>query len=411
MTDCLRRSVVLVAVAAGVLGGITPPAVAAGPPSWSTAAERGIQELMGSGDSSPVGWESRSGLWGAHSAPYWWQSALAVGTLVRYADRTRALDPAVHRVLLRTYQLNLRRPGTSHPANFINRFLDDTGWWGLAWLAASRYELYGRRDEADAARFLVVAETDAAYIGRQPRPCGGVEWGTGYGPDTITNAEFVALTAELARYRQAIGPFYDAHRAASWLTTARDAWAWLRASKLVNLRTGEVTADSLSPKSCQARGGPVTYTQGEVAEALVQLGRAANDPSYDVRAEAFLRYALLPSSGFISNGVLQDHCELVSPNCTALPTRLDVTAFKGLFMQAVDDWTNITQRHDFAAFLRAQANAIVNRAILGATSHAPGCRSPHTCQFGFSWARRLSPMLVTVGTQESALDALIAVRR
>jgi hypothetical protein len=363
---------------------------------------------MGSGDGSPVSWDSTSALWGGKSAPYWWQSGLAVLTLARYAARAHDLAPAVQRVLLRTYAQNIRRPGTSQPQNFANRFMDDTGWWGLAWLAASEYELAYRHDRVDAAKFLTVAEWDASYIARQPRPCGGVEWGVGYGPDTISNAELVVLTSELAQYRQA-GPFGDPRRASMWLREANRTWGWLRASGLVDLHSGEVVADSMDPKSCQRRGGPVTYTQGEVAQGLVQLGLAAHDPSYDDRAAEFLRYALQPTSGFVFRGVLQDHCEPLSPNCSALPTRLDVTAFKGLLVQAIDDWSRVTKRSDFSRFLRAQASAITSRDIFGATPRARGCRTPHTCQFGFSWARSLSPMLVTVGTQESALDALTAV--
>ena len=382
---------------------------ASGSLSWPTAASRGIQELNGSGDGSAVGWDSATGLWGGRTAPYWWQSGLAVLTLSRYASRTHSVSPAVQRVLLRTYGQNVRRPGTSQPVNFANKFMDDTGWWALGWLAASQYELAYRHDRGNAAKFLAVAEWDASYIARQRRPCGGVEWGVGYGPDTISNAELVVLSAELARYRQATGPFHDAGKASRWLAEANRTWGWLRKSGLVDLRSGEVAADSMSPGSCQLRGGPVTYTQGEVAQALVQLGLAAHDSSYYNRAAAFLRYALQPASGFVFRGVLQDHCEPLSPNCSALATRLDVTAFKGLLVQAIDDWSRVTGNGEFSGFLRAQATAITSHDILGATPRAPGCRSPQTCQFGFSWARVLNPMLVTVGTQESALDALTAV--
>jgi hypothetical protein len=392
-----------------LLGWCVPAIAEAASPSWPTAASLGVQELMGSGDGSPVGWNGSTGLWGGKTAPYWWQSGLAVLTLARYSARTHSTSPAVQRVLLRTYAENVRRPGTSQPVNFGNKFMDDTAWWGLAWLAASQYELTFRHDQADAAKFLTVAEWDASYIARQSRPCGGVEWGVGYGPDTISNAQLVALTSELAQYRQAAGPFHDAAKASKWLGEANRTWGWLRSSGLVDLGSGEVGADSMSPQSCQLRGGPVTYTQGEVAQALVQLGLAAHDPTYYDRAAAFLRYALQPASGFVFRGVLQDHCEPQSPNCSALPTRLDVTAFKGLLVQAIDDWSRVTKRADFSRFLRAQASAVVGRDILGATSRAPGCRSPRTCQFGFSWARPLSPMLVTVGTHESALAALTAV--
>jgi hypothetical protein len=233
----------------------------------------------------------------------------------------------------------------------------------------------------------------------------------GYGPDTITNAEFVALTAELAQYRRAAGAFHDARKSSSWLSSAHRAWSWLDRSGLIDAASGAVVADSLDPRSCHPRGGSITYTQGEVAEALLQLGQALRDPTYSTRAAPFLRYTLDRANGFLLHGVLQDHCEAQSPNCSSFPNRLDVAAFKGLFVLAVDDWSRSTRSKEFSAFLRGQATAISTQAILGATPRAPGCRSPHTCQFGFSWARALSPMLVTVGTQESALQALTAVLR
>jgi hypothetical protein len=404
-----RRLTILAACATGIALGGAPAAAASGSPSWSTAASRGIQELIGSGDGSPVGWDSHTGLWGGSSAPHWWQSGLAVLTLVRYAHRTRDVTPSVHNVLIRTYQLNRSGAGPNQQSNFTDRFLDDTGWWALAWLAAARYELLDRHDQLDASHFLLMAESDAAYIARQPRACGGIVWGTGYGPDTITDAEFVALAAELARFRQASGPFRNPKLASQWLADARRTWAWLKGSGLIDVSTGEVAKDSLTPGSCQLRGGPVTYTQGEVAEALVQLGLALHDSSYYVPAGAFLRYAADPANGFILRGILQDHCEPESPNCSALAIRLDVTAFKGILVQAFDDWTRVTRSREWVGFLRAQATAIAAHDILGATARSPGCRSARTCQFGFSWARPLSPMLVTVGTQESALDAFTAV--
>ena len=132
-------------------------------PSWWVAASRGAQELMGSGDGSVVAWNPQTGLWGGHSGPHWWQSALAITTLVRYAERTNDRSPAIQRILVQTYQRG------RHRNDFTNQDMDDTEWWGLAWLAASRYELHYLHDQADAATFLATAEADAASVAGQPR--------------------------------------------------------------------------------------------------------------------------------------------------------------------------------------------------------------------------------------------------
>ena len=93
------------------------------------------------------------------------------------------------------------------------------------------------------------------------------------------------------------------------------------------------------------------------------MGNALNDPSYYRTAARFLRYVLDPSHGFVVNGVLQEHCEAIAL-CTrnSLGNRYDITAFKGIFVQAVADWTAATGSHEFEPFLEAQARAVVRNA-------------------------------------------------
>src|SRR5579884_878880 len=221
-------------------------------PSFAAAAREGIAELLGSGDGSIVGWRYANGLWGGHIKPNWWQSALAMLTMVRYAERTHSLNPVYQRVLLRIYARNIYKPLSTARQDFANEFNDDTGWWGIAWLEASRYELYDRHDVADARRFLAVAEWDARHINGWPRTCGGIGWAINRPPDTATSAEFITLTAELTSYRNTPGIFYDPNLASTWLGEASRALAWLENERLINLRTGTVT-DSLTA-SCQRQG-------------------------------------------------------------------------------------------------------------------------------------------------------------
>jgi hypothetical protein len=79
----------------------------------------------------------------------------------------------------------------------------------------------------------------------------------------------------------------------------------------------------------------------------------------------------------------------------------------------VSDWTAATGSKEFEPFLRAQARAVVRNATEGPTRNGL-CLSAHSCQFAFSWAVPFShtpytEQLATVGTQESALSALLAV--
>jgi hypothetical protein len=388
---------------------VTAPAAAAGAPSFGTAASRGMQALLGNGKQSVVAWDPKTGLWGGHIQANWWQSALAVTTLVRYAERVRSTAPIYQHVLTRTYQLNIYKPHATARREFANQFMDDTGWWGLAWLAASQYELYFRGDRKEAAKFLSTAEWDARYIAQQPRPCGGIPWSIGTPPDTVSNAEFIALTAGLARYRLAAGPFYNPSLAAAWRSDAESALSWLESSGLIKLQTGSVL-DSLNG-SCHVIGGSLTYTEGEVAEALTQMGAMLGDSAYYQSALAFLEYAINPASGLTSDGILREHCEATAGACGQVQFKLDLPAYKGLFVNALADWSQATRSGAFNGFLRAQANAVINNALRGAHNNVTHCATPATCEFAFHWSGEPdpSPLGITLGGQESGLDALTAV--
>ena len=393
----------------GTLQRIRVPALNAAAPTFGFAAREGIAELLGSGDGSIVGWRYETGLWGGHIKPNWWQSALAMLTMVRYAERIHSDSSIYQRVLQRIYARNIYKPLSTAKRDFANEFNDDTGWWGIAWLEASRYELSVRHDAADAAKYLAVAEWDARYINGWPRPCGGIGWAINRPPDTATSAEFITLTAELTSYRNTPGIFYDPQLASTWLGEATTALAWLENERLINLRAGTARDDLTA--SCQRDGGTLTYIQGEVAEALVQLGNALRDPSYYAYAFNFLRYTLSPQSELSFHGVLEERCERFSGQCSHLGFHLDLPAYKGIFVNAVSDWSTATRSSVFGPFLRTQAVAVLNDTIRGPQGQPARCATPQTCQFAFSWIGRSEPpsLGVTLGGQQSALDALIAV--
>jgi hypothetical protein len=426
MRKLIRWSLVIAAVVAGVYllsagaetrstrASIAPPVatvgIAPGAPSFTLAASRGVQELI-NGDHA-VAWNPQTGLWGGHTRPNWWQSALATLTLVRYLERTRNLDPLYQRVLLRIYQRNVYKPLSTAKRDFANEFMDDTAWWGLAWLEASRYELYYRHDRADAAKFLAVAEWDASYIVAAPRQCGGIVWALRRSPDTVTSAEFIALAAKLASYREEPGVFHNAQKASQWLTDARYVMNWLKHSGMVDLHMGYII-DRIDGGCHKFVGGPLTFTEGEMADALTQLGIALHQRFYFRLASRFIRYVLNYKSGLIAHGILQEHCESLSGACHGNRNRLDIPAFKGVFVQAVADWTAATGRRTFLRFLQNQAAAVVDNAIVNPNNQPANCSTVTSCRFAFIWGRSLDPgpppVPVTVASQESAIDALTAV--
>jgi hypothetical protein len=404
-------------------------------PSFKTAAREGMYELIGwhpnghgSGTFSidgnnVVSWNYNSGLWAGAELAHWWQSALALRTVVRYLERTGTTSPYYQQVLLRTYRLEVQHPIAIASSYFVNKFGDDTAWWGLAWLEAANYELHYVHDTSAARTFLWTAEYDARYIERLKKSCGGIVWQVGFPSDTITNAEFTSLAAELYAFRNAPGPFHDEAQAQVWLRDARADLSWLEHSGLVDMKRGRVL-DRMT-RSCKPKAGPLTYTQGEMAEALIQMGNALHQRSYYRQAKRFLDFATLRrnSNMVTRQGIMQQPCESNRGRCVPKPDRgrlsgtptetwLDQLSYKGVLGEAIDDYVTATGSTRYAAFLRRQATAIVNNAITDPKGRPGNCSSPSTCRFVFYWAWPLNPsrpMIVNTATEMSALDVLTGV--
>jgi hypothetical protein len=398
-------------------------------PSVSKAAREGFYELIGwhggagwnTDGNNIVSWNYSSGLWGGSELSHWWQSAMALRTTVRYLERTDTTGPIYQQVLERTYRLEADHPLAIASSHFVNMYGDDTAWWGMAWTDASNYELRYAHDMSDAATFLRVAEYDARYLTRMPKQCGGVVWQLHYPTDTVTNAEYIVMMAQLYSYRMAPGPFHNPAQARVWLNDARSDLHWLEHSGLVNMQDGKVM-DHMT-RSCHTQDGPLTYTQGEMADALVQMGNALHDPSYYAQAAKFLNFATSHRSHMVtSSGIMQQPCEARKNRCvpadkangalagTPVETWLDQLSFKGILGEAIDDYTLATHSTRYQSYLHRNATAIVDNAIRNEQRRPGDCSSALSCQFVFYWAWPLNPslpMLVSTATQMSALDVLI----
>jgi hypothetical protein len=388
------------------------------PPTVEQAARAGIIEFADPShgvDANPDGpldwqWNYVTGLWGGHAISHWWESAMALRTLARYLEVTRNTDPGFQTILMRTYRREIFNPFAIAKPYFVNDFGDDSAWWGLAWLDASKYELTVRHDTAAARKFLKLAEYDANYVTKQPKMCGGVEWKIGYPPDTITAAEYATLVAELYSYTSGPGAFHSA-RASRWLDNALWTMAWLERKHLINVRTGQIR-DRLDPTCKQLIAGGLTYTQGQVADAFVALGSALHNAAYYQQADTFLKWALSKKSGMVNgNGILQEPCERNRDACTSQPTYLDILSWKGILMEGISDYTTATGSPEYVFFLRHQAKVITDNAIRQPDGQPGNCDAPVNCQFVYYWAWPLSPVrsgFVNESTQMDALDALTA---
>jgi hypothetical protein len=399
-------------------------------PSFQKAAREGMYELIGwtpgpgggswnTNGADQVRWNYTSGLWGGAELSHWWQSALVLRTVVRYLEHTGTVGPIYQTVLERSYAVQVNHPWAIASPNFVNMYGDDTGWWGLGWLEAAKYELHYLHDRSAAATFLSTAEYDARHMMGFKKSCGGFTWEVGYPSNTATNAEFVALAAQLAAFREAPGPFHNSAEAGQWLRAARSDLSWLERSGLVNMQTGSVS-DRLT-FSCHVAGGPLTYTEGQMADALVQMGNALHRPAYYGQAETFLRFIITPKLSGMDTpaGVLQEQCESLPSGCipggqaqsnlagTPQEGFLDQLVYKGIVAVALGDYVQATGSARYKAYLRNQATAIVYNAIADDRGRPANCTSPSTCQFAFHWGWPLARRpIVTAATQMSALAAL-----
>jgi hypothetical protein len=381
--------------------------------SFAEAARNGVDQLIGLGGHTAASQNPQDGLWGGHILSNWWQSALALWSLVRYLERTDNTSAVYQRSIMLLYDHNHIRPNTHAPLDFANEFNDDTGWWGVAWLEAARYELYVRHDRTDASKFLGVAEWDAKFIDAQNRRCGGIEWGMGKPPDTITTSEYMALTAGLSGFRGQPGPFHSAAMSLHWLRAAESSLAYMETTNLINTSMGRVNDSLIQHHSgaCTPYGRPITYTQGEVADALIQLGLAMHQPAYFRDARRFIDYGIGSEAGLTRNGVLREHCEDVQGNCNKSASRYDYPAYKGILVNAIADYDTATGTNRYAAFLQHQAKAVVTDGLIG--HGADLCHTAANCFFSFYWSP--PPQLVswalriTLGGQESGIDALTSV--
>lgn len=381
------------------------------------AADNAARELAGSGDLSKVSWDETTGLWdrlappvGAPPGwqpPMWWQSALAMRSLVRFITRAHDTQPAYQKVIANVYRLNISKPGTREPVNFQNAFMDDTAWWGLTWLAAYQYEHIVKHDQAAAGRYLALAESDAGYIASQPRACHsqGIEFRPRYAPNIITNTEFVSLAAQLAQVRGASGQFHNSAKRHAWLADARGVLTWLEGSGLVHMLAGTVAQTYTG--QCRPSGKGQTYTAGEMADALTQMGKATRERFYFNQAAVFINRTLAASSPMVADGVLQEPCEGRAGSCVGYS--YNITVFKGLFTDAVADWADATGSARYDPFLVSQAQAVLANST-GSRNRAKVCRTPASCQLSMYWARRVpaanAPIPPTPGSQTSGLSAL-----
>jgi predicted alpha-1,6-mannanase (GH76 family) len=267
---------------------------------------------------------NQDGLW---TSTGWWNAGNCLTALI---DFSRETGSSVYRYAIEsTLEKNLE----AHFGNFTNDYIDDTLWWGLAWLDA--YTLTGD------SKYLHLAQIDADYSwGFKDDVCGGGIWWSierGY-KNAIPNELFIKLAAGL-------------HNAlpgdTKYLGQAIEIWDWFRASGMIN---GENLINDGLSDACAPQGDTWSYNQGVILGGLLELHKATGEGIYIEEARRIVDAVIASPNLNDGNGILkEDLCD----DCGG-----DVPSFKGSFVRNLGELDRFLPGRPYLPYLTKQAESL-----------------------------------------------------
>ncbi|HEY6737475.1 MAG TPA: glycoside hydrolase family 76 protein [Actinopolymorphaceae bacterium] len=306
-------------------------------------------------------YDEETGLW---KTTGWWNSANALTAVLDYQAATG--DRSYEWIIANTYDKNI----DAQWGNFTNDYIDDTGWWALAWIRA--YDLTGDERYLETAKF----DADFMYDTWSDVCGGGVIWNVDRPyKNAVTNELFIKVAASL--HNRIPGD-------TKYLDQALAAWEWFENSGMIN--NENLINDGLND-ACENNGDVTwTYNQGIILGAAPELYEATGDRTYLERARA-LADASTTSSYLNPGGVLTEPCE--ADGCGA-----DGPTFKGVYVRNLGELNAALPGRPYQSYLQRQA----------AVSYTKGRN--RFDQYGLHWAGPVA--WLSAATQQSGTEAQIA---
>lgn len=239
----------------------------------------------------------------------WWNTAAAMtqmADLQAYWPNTTT--PTVPDLLATTFK-------AAGGAKFINGFYDDEGWWALTWIAA--YDLTKQPEYLDMAE-SIWTNMQGGWNNGSTAACGGggLWWNKKESVEaSIENQLFMSVSAHLANRVPDKKDQYE-----FWFLAT---WYWFAQSGMLNV-TGGIVQDGYDFKTCKAKSSQLSYTQGVVIGALLEMDRLAPQPEYLGNATAIADAVIVSKRFNDDKGIFTEPVGGFSN---------DTMQFKGIFMR------------------------------------------------------------------------------